>query len=162
MHGTYYTHLDYYSCLLPLCVSVQIDVMVGYWNVVYLIKLWFSLVTEYCYYTSNGDVILQQCSYINLTITRYSFCIFLFKYDSDRSITHYKFDPTGIQTHDSLIMDCAFHVPEMLTLTAEPSLAFISSFIPLSFKYCITNKFSPPPPPPPFPPPEQQKKNPMF
>ena len=36
------------------------------------------------------------------------------------SAMHPKFDQTGVGTHDLLIMDCTFHVPEMLELTTEP------------------------------------------
>ena len=34
------------------------------------------------------------------------------------------YDPTGIQTQDHQIMDSIFHVPEMLTLTTDPSGTF--------------------------------------
>ena len=36
------------------------------------------------------------------------------KYDLDRSCTHPKFEPTGVQTQDIQIMDSTFYVPEPL------------------------------------------------
>ena len=49
--------------------------------------------------------------------------MFLFKYNLDRSTTHPKFDPTGIQTHDLQIMTVkAFHVTETAALTTQPSV----------------------------------------
>ena len=49
------------------------------------------------------------------------FFFFLFKYDFDRSIfMHLKFEPTGYPIRDIQIIDSTFHVPQTLTLTAEP------------------------------------------
>ena len=36
------------------------------------------------------------------------------KYNVDRSTTHPKLSPTGVQTHDLQIMNNPFHVPETL------------------------------------------------
>ena len=78
---------------------VQIDNIAGTWEVSLCILHWHKLI------------------FLHGALCLY----FWFKYDIDRSTMHHKFDLTWVQTHGVSDHDSAFHVPEMLILTTEPS-----------------------------------------
>ena len=78
------------------------------------------------------EEIIQLCKLFHqffclFVIYVYFFC---FKYDLDKSNTHPKIDPTGVQTHDLQILRVYyFHVSEAPVLTTPPSgTALLGSF----------------------------------
>ena len=58
--------------------------------------------------------------------THYLYSIYIFfKFELNKSATHPKIDPTGIQTDAFQIMDSTSHDPETLALTTEQSGAHL-------------------------------------
>ena len=57
---------------------------------------------------------LMVCLFSKFAPVFPSFIPLKFKYDLEKSITHPKFDQSGIRTHDLKIMDSIFHGPETL------------------------------------------------